>query len=551
MSNFGSFGLVTDGLPGTAPQEFVASTPDSYATITAPGYMNDQSHRIKANDKLTINYNDTSVFPLNTGEAAILAVLFVQYDPTSGNYSLVPGVNNNTNVIASLGVHTARYVNAGGSATTTFADSNLTSQSIVIARWEASANAVSVETVAVGNDSLTVVSTGDPGASTLEYFAIIPSVALQNAGVVAAQYSYAGGGTTIVIANPLVTAASIVTANFASQANASKIAKVTAGNGTITIVCNANPGVSVISYMAVTASAALALDGLYAVQYTNAGGSATTSITDANILTTSIVVADWASQANAAYIEKVTVGSGSLTILSTGDPGASVLSYVATAAAESEEAGIFLVAANNLSDVQSAATSATNLGLGTGSSVVFTNLYLGASGTAGVLRVYPTTASTGYLGLTAASSAGNTATIITNADMGQAVTATIPDPGATTANFVLSKVGGFNQFGVTNITAGTTQTQAGATAITSGIALVTTGNAGDGIILPALSTALIGLRVQVINASAAAGVIYATGTTNTNTINGTAGATGVAYAASKTLFLVAVSATAWLSTLSN
>lgn len=110
---------------------------------------------------------------------------------------------------------------------------------------------------------------------------------------------------------------------------------------------------------------------------------------------------------------------------------------------------------------------------------------------------------------------------------------------------------GFPQNSVTNITAGTTQTQAGATAITSGIAYVTTGNSGDGIILPALSASLIGTRVQVINASANAGTIYCPGATSTNTINGTAGATGVAYAASKTLFLVAVSATAWVSTLSN
>lgn len=101
------------------------------------------------------------------------------------------------------------------------------------------------------------------------------------------------------------------------------------------------------------------------------------------------------------------------------------------------------------------------------------------------------------------------------------------------------------------ITAGTTQTQAGATAITTDIAQVTTANASDGVILPALSTAQIGRTIRVINASANAGVIYCPGTTSTNTINGTAGATGVAYAASKMLTLVAVSATAWVSTLSN
>jgi hypothetical protein len=170
---------------------------------------------------------------------------------------------------------------------------------------------------------------------------------------------------------------------------------------------------------------------------------------------------------------------------------------------------------------------------------------------AGGFLSFPSSASLGSMKWFSSNQGGNFASTVTNATFGQATALTYPDPGASSANIILSVVGGFNKYGVTNITAGTTQTQAGATAITSGIVVVTTGNAGDGIILPALSTALIGLRVQVINSSAAAGVIYATGTTNTNTINGTAGATGVAYAASKTLFLVAISATAWVSTLSN
>ena len=140
---------------------------------------------------------------------------------------------------------------------------------------------------------------------------------------------------------------------------------------------------------------------------------------------------------------------------------------------------------------------------------------------------------------------------ITNASIGQATTITIPDPGNATATVVLNNVAGFAQETVTNITAGATQTQAGATAITSSVVVATTGTAGDGVILPALSAAKIGTRVQLINASANAGRVYCPGTTSTNTIDGTAGATGVVYAASKTLFLVAVSATAWRSTLSN
>lgn len=178
------------------------------------------------------------------------------------------------------------------------------------------------------------------------------------------------------------------------------------------------------------------------------------------------------------------------------------------------------------------------------------DLQSGYNGNQGGFRSYPTTIDTGYAYWSATSNSGAFNVSYTNAAMGQTTAITHPDPGSSTASVVLSKSGGFNKFTVTQITAGTVQTQAGATAITSGIVQVTTGNAGDGIILPALSTALIGIRVQVIN-GANAGVIYCPGTTSTNTINGTAGATGVAYAASKTLFLVAVSATAWVSTLSN
>lgn len=115
----------------------------------------------------------------------------------------------------------------------------------------------------------------------------------------------------------------------------------------------------------------------------------------------------------------------------------------------------------------------------------------------------------------------------------------------------IASTSGFSTKSLCTITAGTVQTQAGATPITANIAYVTTGNASDGVILPALSTALIGTEIRLINASANAGVIFCPGATSTNTINGTAGATGVAYAASKTLSLVAISATAWVSTLSN
>jgi hypothetical protein len=361
MSNFETWGVVTQGLMGSAPARFIASTTDAFATIIAAGYMNDKYKEIKANDKVEINYLDASTFPVNVGEAAIYGVFHVQYDPILNNWNLIPEVPAG-NTIANYGLHSALYSNAGGSATTTFNDASINPNSVVIARWQSSANAVKVETVLPGNGTITVVSSADPGVSVLEYISILPSVPLQNAGVYAAKYTNAGGSATIVIANPNITAAMVVEANFASQANASIVQTVLAGAGTITIVASADPGASVIEYVAALPSSALTALGFYAAKYTNAGGSATTTITDANIVASSIVVADWASQANAAQIEKVTPAAGSLVILSSADPGASVLNYSATPVSEGSQAGNFLVSSNNLSDVASASASLANLG---------------------------------------------------------------------------------------------------------------------------------------------------------------------------------------------
>jgi hypothetical protein len=64
-------------------------------------------------------------------------------------------------------------------------------------------------------------------------------------------------------------------------------------------------------------------------------------------------------------------------------------------------------------------------------------LGIGKSGTAGTLRIYPTTASKGDLKFVCADSAANYEITLTNASFGQAATLTIPDPGAATAKFAL------------------------------------------------------------------------------------------------------------------
>jgi len=69
MSNFSTFSPLAGGTPGTAPDVFVASTPDTLAQITTSGYLNDKAGKVKNNDIIFINYLDTSVFPL--GETAL------------------------------------------------------------------------------------------------------------------------------------------------------------------------------------------------------------------------------------------------------------------------------------------------------------------------------------------------------------------------------------------------------------------------------------------------------------------------------------------------
>jgi hypothetical protein len=70
MSNFQTMTPMVQGVPGTAPRVFAASTIDSLVTITASGYLNDLGDRVKANDVFWINYADTSTQPL--GESSTL-----------------------------------------------------------------------------------------------------------------------------------------------------------------------------------------------------------------------------------------------------------------------------------------------------------------------------------------------------------------------------------------------------------------------------------------------------------------------------------------------
>lgn len=89
--------------------------------------------------------------------------------------------------------------------------------------------------------------------------------------------------------------------------------------------------------------------------------------------------------------------------------------------------------------------------------IVQGNIQAGSSGTAGEFISYPATPLKGSLILAGVANTGNTNTTISNAAMGQASVVSIPDPGASTAKFILSA-----NAGTQNITAGALQVNAGA-----------------------------------------------------------------------------------------
>ena len=84
------------------------------------------------------------------------------------------------------------------------------------------------------------------------------------------------------------------------------------------------------------------------------------------------------------------------------------------------------------------------------------NIQAGLSGTAGTVSSFPATAATGSLILAAVSNSGNTNVTLSNALHAQASVYSIPDSGASTANFIISKL-----TGTQHITVGSLQVDAG------------------------------------------------------------------------------------------
>lgn len=103
-----------------------------------------------------------------------------------------------------------------------------------------------------------------------------------------------------------------------------------------------------------------------------------------------------------------------------------------TAGTATASKAVVLDASKGISTITSATiTTLTNTTLNS------TNLDAGASGTAGTVDVFPTTAANGKMIVAAVDAGGAYNTTISNSAMGQSSVISIPDPGAATSKFVL------------------------------------------------------------------------------------------------------------------
>jgi hypothetical protein len=175
-------------------------------------------------------------------------------------------------------------------------------------------------------------------------------------------------------------------------------------------------------------------------------------------------------------------------------------------------------------------------------------LNIGASGTAGSLSLFSTTAAKGKWLFTPVDNTGNTTMTITNAAQAGAFTYTIPNAGAnatflmSAGNPTLASGSLFIESAADTITAFAGGGQASATVLTNEVNRITTvATAGDSIKLPA---SVAGLTVYCINHGANSMQVFGAGT---DTIDDIATATGVAQMANSVALYSCTTAGAWYS----
>lgn len=333
---------------GVTPNIKTMTTTDNLATITAAAYLNSvnlEGYPVATTDELHVLYSFNPV--TNVGTLGIFGVSI-----SNGVITLVEDASTNavTYTPPSIANHIAVFSNTTGNvaddAATAINGGNLqaglSGTAGYLASFPATAAKGSLRVTAVANTGDTLVtlsnalhgqasvySIPDSGASTAN---LILSKTTGTQHITVGSLQVDGGNLTAGISG----AAGTLTSFPATAANGSLIvAALNAGGAFNTTIRNSAMAQSTVySIPDVGASTgfivANATQGLMksVTAAAAAGGAAAQSFTDAFCTTTSTVVGNWNTQANAASVLKIVPGNGSFVVTSSADAGVGTFAYI-------------------------------------------------------------------------------------------------------------------------------------------------------------------------------------------------------------------------------
>lgn len=151
------------------------------------------------------------------------------------------------------------------------------------------------------------------------------------------EISYSSGDWSLVASSSSIPLANgkILVGNASGVATAVTMSgdATLANTGALTVAANAITTTKIINAAVTKAKLETALQPAgvikYAAKSTQAGGSATVTITATGVAATDLAFVNIESSANAVEIQKVTPTANTITVLCSGDPGASVFSWQA------------------------------------------------------------------------------------------------------------------------------------------------------------------------------------------------------------------------------
>ena len=154
------------GQAGVKPEIIYIDTDNTFAEVTAAGYLNGIAEKFGvgiSEDMMAL------VTTRTTPNAASAQVAWLEVSKSSGNWSL----DGSSHVIKYAG----KESDGGGSATIAITVTGVLATDVVFAQVEASTNAVSVVKVTPTANTITVILSGDPGASTIISYQALRSAA--------------------------------------------------------------------------------------------------------------------------------------------------------------------------------------------------------------------------------------------------------------------------------------------------------------------------------------------------------------------------------------